>query len=96
MRRTIQVLEPWTIAPTFSAAYVAGSTATNQTSITVGGATTSVGIGINFGATTIGADKVPEIERRIIQMLEPETLGISHAAAYSAGDRKYNIYLVLS
>ena len=43
------------------------------------------------GAGGISADKIPEIVRRVIQVLEPETLALTHAqTTYTAGTKVYN------
>lgn len=99
LRRVIQAVEPWSITPSFSAAYSVGAGAVMDTTLVVSGtATTVMGIHINFGSATIGADKVPEIERRLIQLLEPEDLSIAHniSGTYTIGTKKYNVYLVLT
>ena len=79
-----------------AAAYSAGSTSTNQATITVGGATTGTAIRVVCDSAVVGTDVVPEILRKIVQALEPETLTIAHATSYTAGDRAYNILITLT
>ncbi len=43
------------------------------------------------GTGGVSADRIPEIVRRVIQVLEPETLALTHAQiTYTAGTKVYN------
>ncbi len=90
VRRVLQALEHKTLSMTNTAAYSAGSTSTNQATITVGGATAAYAIRVIFDSAVIGTDEVSDILRILSQVLDSETLTIAYAASYTAGDRAYN------
>ena len=48
------------------------------------------------GAGGMPSDQVPEVVRKVIQLLESETLAITNAAAYVDGSRVYNVTLSLN
>ena len=47
-------------------------------------------------SAVVGADRVPELVRRVIQVLESETLALTNAATYTAGDRTYNLVVTVT
>ena len=52
---------------------------------------TNFAIRVIMDSAVVGADVVPELVRRVIQVLEPETLVLTNAATYTTGDRTYNL-----
>ena len=92
----MQILESLTLTIVYATTYAAGTTSTNQNSITVGGATTDFAIRVIMDSAIVGTDKVPSILRRLIQGLESEVLTIAHAAAYTAGDKTYNLVITVT
>ena len=95
--RIMQALVGYIRTTTYSAAYSAGSTSTNQATIQLAGVgAVDDAIRVTMDSAVIGTDEVPEVLRKIIAALAGETLVIAHAAAYAAGDRTYNVNIALS
>lgn len=42
------------------------------------------------GTGGVTSDQIPEVVRKVIQILGSESLAIAHAASYTAGNRTYN------
>ena len=97
VRRLLQKLEGDTLSIVYAASYSAGSTSTNETTLTVGG-TGTVGFAIRIivDETAYGADKLVKLIRRILHVLESETLTIAHTAGYTEGDRAYQLSITVS
>ena len=97
VRRVMHILGGHTRTTTYVATYSAGSTSVNQVTITVGGTgTVGIAIRVTWDTAVIGTDITPEIVRKVIRMLESEALTIAHAATYTAGNRAYNVKIVLT
>ena len=79
-----------------AATYAAGSSSTNEVSITVGGATTDRAIRIVWDDAVVGTDALSDITAKINTVLGNEVLVPTHAAAYAAGTRAYQILLTLT
>ena len=43
------------------------------------------------GSGGVPSDQVPEVVRKVLQVVESETLAITHAASYAVGTRTYNV-----
>lgn len=95
LRKVIQVLSPQTLAVT-TGTYSAGASSTSQTSIEVGGASEDWGIRVVMDSAVVGTTTVAKILRRLIQVLEGETLVLVHTASYTAGSRTYNALITVT
>src|SRR4030042_1107987 len=96
IRTTVQVLEDKTLSITYNTTYSAGTSSTNQATITIGGSSADFGIRVTMDSAVIGTGIVPQILRRLIQVFEAETITISHTASYTAGSRTYNLVIAIS
>jgi len=96
VRRIIQVLEPQTLSIAYVTTYAGGSGSTNQASVTVGGASPDLGIRVIMDSAVVGTGVVAKLLRQLIQALESETITISHAVAYAAGSRAYNLTITVT
>ena len=93
--RILQVLQTETLSVAYSTTYAAGTTSTNQATI-VNSATPTLAIRIIMDSAVVGTNKVADILQRLIAILLTETISISHAAAYTAGDRTYNMTITVT
>lgn len=57
---------------------------------------TDFAVRVIMDSAVVGADRVPELVRRVIQVLESETLALTNAATYTAGDRTYNLVVTVT
>ena len=96
LKRTLQVLSRKTLSITYAATYSAGTTSANQVGIEVTGASEDYGIRITMDSAVVGTNEVATILRQLIQVHEMETVTLVHAAAYTAGDRAYNVTIAVS
>lgn len=93
----MQALVGYTRTTTYAATYSAGTTSVNQATIQLAGTgTVDNAIRVTMDSAVVGTDEVPEILRKIIAALAGETLVITYAASYTAGDRVYNVNIALS
>jgi len=95
-RKVIQVLEPQTLNLAYATTYAGGSSSTNQASVAVGGASPNFGIRAIMDSAVVGTGIVAKLLRCLIQILEVETIVLSHAAGYVAGTRTYNITITIT
>jgi len=93
--RVLQVLQAETLSVTYATTYAAGTTSTNQASI-LNSATPTFGIRIIMDSAVVGTNKVADILQRLIAVLLTETISISHAVAYAAGNRVYNMTITVT
>jgi len=93
--RILQVLQMETLSVAHAAAYSAGTTSKNEASIT-NGASVDYGIRIIMDSAVVGTNKVADILQRLIAVLMTETIVLSHAVSYVAGDRAYNITITVT
>ena len=93
--RVLQVLQMETLSIAHTAAYDAGTTSKNEASITTG-ASVDYGIRIIMDSAVVGTNKVADILQRLISVLLTETIVLSHAVSYVAGDRAYNITITVT
>jgi len=101
LRRIIRALSGYTLVPTtLATSYSAGSSSTNEMTLSVGDEqdafTADFAVRLIFDTAVVGTDIVPEIERVLIQAFEKDTISITHTAAYTAGDRTYNMVLTVT
>lgn len=97
VRRLLQELETDTVNVTYAASYSAGSSSTNEVTITVGGTgTVGFGIRLTLDDAVYGTDDLVSLIRRVLQVLETETLTIAFTAGYTAGDRAYQLSIAVS
>jgi late competence protein required for DNA uptake (superfamily II DNA/RNA helicase) len=83
LRKIIQVLEDRTLDITFAATYVAG---TNQDVIVAVDTQTSVDIGfLVIINTSVSDDKTAELTRRLLQVVESETIAVTYSDSSFAG-----------
>jgi len=95
-RKIIQVLESQTLSLTYATTYAAGSNSTNQASIAVSGSSPDFGVRVIMDSAVVGTGTVARLLRQLIQILESETIVLSHAVAYVAGTRAYNITITVT
>jgi len=96
VREVLQSLSIDTLSLVYAATYVAGSTSTNEVTVTVGGTSADFGIRVVLDESAYGTNKLPDLVKRLLQALAARTLTIAHAAAYAAGDRTYNIVITVT
>jgi len=96
MRKIIQVLEYRTLSVAYATTYSAGSSSTNQASIAVSGSSPDYGIRVIMDSAVVGTGVVATLLRKLIQAMESETITLSHAASYTAGDRTYNLTVTVT
>ena len=101
LRKILNVLVNDTMALTsLATSYSAGSTSANETTLNVGDNQTTFtadfAVRIVWDEAVLGKDRTPAIERMILKIFENETLSITHAAGYTAGDRAYNASITLT
>jgi len=89
--RILQALQPEGLSIAYATTYAAGSGSTNQASIAVGGSSPDLGVRVIMDSAVVGTNKVATILQRLIAILGSETITLSHAAAYAAGTRTYNV-----
>ena len=94
--RVMQVLQTETLSVAYATTYAAGSGSTNQASIAVGGASPNLGIRVIMDKTVVGTKKVADLLQRLISVLLTETIVLTHAAAYAAGTRAYNVTITVT
>ena len=94
--RIMQVLQTETLSVAYATTYAAGSGSTNQASIAVGGASPNLGIRIIMDSAVVGDKLVAALLQRIIAVLLTETIALTHAAAYVAGTRAYNMTITVT
>ena len=99
LRRIIKALERHTLSLVYKTTYAAG-TESNYTTLQVGDEQTAFnanfGVRVIFDSAVVGTDIVPEIERRLMQIFERDTISIVHAAAYTVGDGDYNVVITVT
>lgn len=93
--RILQVLQTETLSIAYATTYAAGSGSTNQASI-ANGATPNFGIRIIMDSAVVGDKVVADLLQRLIAILLTETIALTHAAAYVAGTRAYNITITVT
>jgi hypothetical protein len=96
VRRIIQVLESQTLSLVYATTYAAGSSSTNQATITVGGSSADFGLRVVMDSAVVGTGVVATLLKQLIQILESETITIAHSASYTAGTRTYNIVVTVT
>jgi len=96
VRKVLQALQSRTLSVAYATTYAAGSGSTNQATITYGGASADMGIRVIMDSAVVGTDTVPELLERLINALKSGTITISHAAAYAAGTRTYNLTITVT
>lgn len=96
VRKVIQILEYKTLSIAYATTYAAGSSSTNQATITYGGGSANFGIRVTMDSAVVGTDVVPDLLSKLLQILAVGTLTISHAAAYTAGSRTYNLVITVT
>jgi len=94
--RILQVLDAQTLSVAYATTYSAGSGSTNQASIAVDGASPDFGIRVIMDSAVVGTNTVARILKQLIQVLETNTIVLSHAASYAAGSRAYNITITVT
>jgi len=94
--RIEQVLQAETLSVAYDTTYATGSGSTNQASIAVGGASPNVGIRVIMDKAVVGDKKVADLLQRLIAVLLTETIILTHAAAYAAGSRAYNVTITVT
>lgn len=92
VRRVIQVLEYKTLTLAHNASYSLG-TSTNEVTASVGaGGTVTADYGIRVQMdSTLSDDAKSEILRKVLQVLEPHTVALTHAASYAAGNGTFQV-----
>lgn len=93
--RVLQVLQSETLSIAYVTDYATGSGSTNQATIT-NGASVDYGIQILMDSTVVGTNKVADLLQRLISVLLTETIVLTHAVAYAAGTRKYNVTITVT
>ena len=93
--RVLQVLQTETLSVTYAATYSAGTTSKNEATIT-NGASVDYGIRIIMDSAVVGTKKVADLLQRLIAVLLTETIVLSHAVSYVAGDRAYNVTITVT
>lgn len=90
-------LRGYTRTTSRTAAYSAGSTSSNMTTITaVGTGTVNMAVRVTFDTAVMGVDETAEIERKILRALGPYATTVAHTGTYTAGDRAYDVTIALS
>ena len=93
--RIEQVLQSETLSIAYATTYAAGSDSTNQATIT-NGDTPNFGIRIIMDSAVVGDKVVAALLQRLIAILLTETIALTHAAAYAAGSRAYNLVITVT
>lgn len=93
--RVLQVLQMETLSVSHTASYSAGTTSKNEATIT-NGASVDYGIRIIMDSAVVGTNKVADILQRLIAVLTSETIALTHAVSYVAGDRAYNLTITVT
>ena len=93
--RVLQVLQSETLSIAYATTYATGTGTTNQATIT-NGASVDFGIRIIMDSVGVGTNKVADILQRLISVLLTETIVLSHAVAYAAGTRSYNMTITVT
>ena len=93
--RILQVLQTETLSIAYVTTYVTGSGSGNQATIT-NGASVDYGIQILMDSAGVGTNKVADLLQRLIAILLTETIVLTHAAAYAAGTRVYNMTITVT
>jgi hypothetical protein len=96
VRRVLQSIDAHTLSIVYAASYSAGSSSTNEVTLTVTGGTVDFGIRVLVDESAFGTGKLAPLVRALIQALESESPTISHAAAYASGDRAYNLVITVT
>jgi len=94
--RVMQILQPGTLSIAYAATYDGGSSSTNQATITVGGDSADFGIRVIMDSAVVGDKVVAALLQRLIAVLITETIALTHAAAYAAGTRVYNLVITVT
>ena len=85
-----------TLTTTYATTYAAGSGSTNQASLAVNGSSPDHGVRILMDSAVVGNDVVLQILALILRLFFNETVTLSHAAAYAAGTRTYNVTITIT
>ncbi|MBA7478996.1 hypothetical protein ES707_14427 [subsurface metagenome] len=93
--RVLQVLQSETLSVAYATTYDGGAGSTNQASIAIG-TSEDLGIRIIMDSAVVGTKKVADILQRLISVLLSETVVLSHAVAYAAGSRAYNMTITVT
>lgn len=93
--RILQVLQSETLSIAYATTYAAGTGSTNQATIT-NGATPNFGIRVIMDSAVVGDKVVAALLQRLIAVLLTETIVLTHAAAYAAGTRAYNLVITVT
>ena len=96
VRQVIQILEPQIASIVYETTFASTADSYDQTNIMVGTGTMNFGIRVIMDSAVVGADKVPSIERRLIQTLEGGISLITHEQSYVLGTEVYNLVITLS
>lgn len=93
--RVLQVLQSETLSIVYATTYSAGSSDTNQATITIG---TSINFAIRIimDKTVVGDKKVADILQRLISVLLTESIALTHKDDYVDGSRVYNITITVT
>jgi len=93
----MQALAGFVRTTTYAATFSAGSTSINQVTLTVVAAgTVNVGVRVEWDNTALGVDETPNIVQKLINAVQGEAITIANAASRVAGDRVYNVTIVLT
>jgi len=93
--RVLQILQPESLSIVYAATYATGAGSTNQATIS-NDVTPNFGIRVIMDKAVVGDKKVASLLKKLIGILLSETIVLTHAAAYAAGTRVYNLTITVT
>lgn len=95
-KNVIAALSSETLSIAYATTYAVGTSTTNQASFAVGGASPNMGIRVIMDSAVVGTNVVARILKRMINLLDGQTIVLSHAVSYVAGTRTYNLTVTVT
>ena len=91
----LRVIPPKTRTVTFNTTYAAGTTSVNQATIAIG-TTVDLAIRVTMDSAVVGTEYVANVLSNLIKALKAEGITLTYGSTYTAGDRTYNLNIVVS